>query len=149
MPIQPNEDAKRFKTELKKPQGEKPKKKFRTNNNSSLRESKKELMAVSLRKSFHDTNGQLQVSHSVLGRGRSGSESAETSEKQQPKSRTSFNKSGAIAEAERFNMATYNMSHSKDSPRTKEITQPILAHANSPQAFAHDRIDEKTDEGEP
>ena len=47
-------------------------------------------------------------------------------------------------------MATYNLGHSKESPRTKDITQPVLASANSPpQVIVHDRIDEKTDEGEP
>ena len=105
-------------------------------------------MAVSLRQSFHDTNAQLRVSHSVLGHAPSGPGSGEASESQQPpKSKTS----GGTTEAEKFNMATYNLGHSKESPRTKAITAPILSLVNPPPPHVdvHDRIDEKTDEGEP
>ena len=108
-------------------------------------------MAVSLRQSFHDTNAQLRVSHSVLGHAPSGSGSGEAESQQPPKATTSI--SGGTT-AEKFNMATYNLGHSKESPRTKAITAPILSqiievNPPAPHVVVHDRIDEKTDEGEP
>ena len=87
-------------------------------------------MAVSLRQSFHDTNAQLQVSQSVLGHVASPSGSGEVSENQQQQTKSKT--SGGNTEAEKFNMATYNLAHSKESPRTKDISSPLLTLAPLP-----------------
>ena len=46
-------------------------------------------------------------------------------------------------------MATYNLAHSKETPRNKEIKESIInRETNHVLILENDRIEEKTDEGE-